>query len=185
MTQLAHSGGMSAQVFSCICCHCSQHSSPLPLVIQLPEPAGGWSQPSLSGGAWPKMSLSGSASACHASPGRYTVMCLCYRFRHLSHVYVDLAGPPPPSQRFHCLLIMVDSTSRWPEAVPLSSISAVNCTEAFVSMWMARHAVPFAHSRPNAVLSLLLWTPQKHKLERSSSRYIAPASSPSPSSEQS
>jgi hypothetical protein len=35
-----------------------------------------------------------------------------------------------------------DRTSRWPEAVPLSTITAEACADSFVSGWIARFGVP-------------------------------------------
>jgi len=37
---------------------------------------------------------------------------------------------------------MIDRTTRWPEAVPLSSISAESCVRAFISTWVSRFGVP-------------------------------------------
>ena len=37
---------------------------------------------------------------------------------------------------------MIDRTTRWPEAVPLSSISTGTCVRAFISAWISRFGVP-------------------------------------------
>ena len=37
---------------------------------------------------------------------------------------------------------MIDRTSRWPEVVPLSSITAVVCAQALLSSWISRFGVP-------------------------------------------
>jgi len=37
---------------------------------------------------------------------------------------------------------MIDSTTRWPEAVPLSSISTEAWLRAFISSWISRFGVP-------------------------------------------
>ena len=37
---------------------------------------------------------------------------------------------------------MINRTSRWPEAVPLSSITAESCSRAFISTWVSRFGVP-------------------------------------------
>ena len=50
-----------------------------------------------------------------------------------THVHVDLVGPLPASSKGHTyLLTMVDRTTRWPEVVPLNSISAQVVADAFV-----------------------------------------------------
>ena len=41
--------------------------------------------------------------------------------RRLSHVHLDIVGPLPSSQGNSYILTMIDRTSRWPEAIPLSS----------------------------------------------------------------
>ena len=62
--------------------------------------------------------------------------------RQFSHVHLDLVGPLPSSQGYSYLLTMIDRTSRWPEAVPLSSISTKSCARAFISTWISRYGVP-------------------------------------------
>nr|XP_061827907.1 uncharacterized protein K02A2.6-like [Nerophis lumbriciformis] len=54
--------------------------------------------------------------------------------RRFDHVNVDLVGPLPSSRGCTYLLTMVDRTTRWPEAVPL--------TRAFIGMWVARFGTP-------------------------------------------
>jgi hypothetical protein len=43
---------------------------------------------------------------------------------HFSHIYVDLVGPLPPSQGFTHILTIVDRTTCWTEAVPLTTTTA-------------------------------------------------------------
>ena len=62
--------------------------------------------------------------------------------RRFSHVHLDLVGPLPSSQGYSYLLTMIDRTSRWPEAVPLSSITAESCARAFIASWVSRFGVP-------------------------------------------
>jgi transposase InsO family protein len=60
-----------------------------------------------------------------------------------SHVHVDIVGPLPTSADGHThLLTIIDRTTRWLEVVPLRSISAVECADAFTSGWIARFGVP-------------------------------------------
>lgn len=62
--------------------------------------------------------------------------------RRFDHVHVDLVGPLPPSQGFTHLITMVDRTTRWPEAVPLSSTTSADIARAFLSSWVARFGTP-------------------------------------------
>ena len=62
--------------------------------------------------------------------------------RRFSHVHIDIFGPLPSSQGYSYLLTMIDRTTRWPEAAPLSSISTESCVRAFISTWVARFGVP-------------------------------------------
>lgn len=59
-----------------------------------------------------------------------------------THVHVDLVGPLPPLRGFSYLLTCVDQMTRWPEAMPLSSITAESCANAFLCDWVARFGVP-------------------------------------------
>ena len=59
-----------------------------------------------------------------------------------SHVHVDLVGPLPASRDGSTyLLTMVDRSTRWPEAVPLSRIDVETVLEACISTWVARFGV--------------------------------------------
>ena len=57
-------------------------------------------------------------------------------------MHLDLLGPLHASQGFSYLLTMIDRTSRWLEAVPLSSITSESCAQAFISTWVSRFGVP-------------------------------------------
>jgi cleavage and polyadenylation specificity factor subunit 1 len=62
--------------------------------------------------------------------------------RRFSHLHVDLVGPLPRSSGFSYLFTMVDRTTRWPEAVPLSSTTAADCAAALLQGWIQRFGVP-------------------------------------------
>ena len=62
--------------------------------------------------------------------------------RRFSNVHLDLVGLLPSCQGLSYLLMMIDRTSRWLEAVPLSSITSKACARAFISTWVSRCGVP-------------------------------------------
>ena len=62
--------------------------------------------------------------------------------RRFSHVHIHIVGPLPSSQDCSHILTMIDRTTCWPEAVPLSSISTETCVKAFISTWISKFGVP-------------------------------------------
>ena len=100
---------------------------------------------------WPKMSSeigswSRSCLQCQrskiSSHVKSSVPQIPVPGRRFSHVHVDIVGPLPSSQGYSYLLTMIDRSTRWPEVVPLSSITAESCVRSFISTWVSRFGVP-------------------------------------------
>ena len=63
--------------------------------------------------------------------------------RSFSHIHVDIVGPLPVSSTgCRYLLTIVDRLTIWPEAVPLTDITAEVCADSFTSHWVERFGVP-------------------------------------------
>ena len=62
--------------------------------------------------------------------------------RRFTHIHVDLVGPLPESNGFLYLFTIVDRTSRWPEAVPVKSITAEECARAMLRHWIPLFGIP-------------------------------------------
>jgi len=60
-----------------------------------------------------------------------------------SHLHVDLVGPLPSSQEgFNHILTVIDRSTRWVEAIPLSFMTTQACADAVIGGWMAHLGVP-------------------------------------------
>ena len=60
-----------------------------------------------------------------------------------SVIHVDLVGPLPVSKEgYSHLFTVIDRSTRWAEAIPLSDISATSCADALISGWVSRFGVP-------------------------------------------
>jgi hypothetical protein len=78
--------------------------------------------------------------------------------RRFAHLHVDLVGPLPPSRGHTYLFTIIDRTSRWPEAIPLASITVADCARALFADWVSRFGVPATiTSDRGAQLTSALW----------------------------
>lgn len=58
------------------------------------------------------------------------------------HIHIDIVGPLITSEGYNYCLTMIDRFSRWPEAVPIASITADDIVNAIWSTWIARFGSP-------------------------------------------
>jgi len=63
--------------------------------------------------------------------------------QRFSHIHVDFMGPLTVSKEgFRYLFTIIDQSSRWLEAIPLTSMETDTCLEALISNWIARFGIP-------------------------------------------
>ncbi|GFO16286.1 Pol polyprotein [Plakobranchus ocellatus] len=79
--------------------------------------------------------------------------------KRFSHLHIDLVGPLLPSEGFSHLLTIIDRTTRWPEAIPLSGTSTTDCARALIRHWISRFGVPLDITTLKAALKARLQGP--------------------------
>jgi hypothetical protein len=62
--------------------------------------------------------------------------------RWFAHLHIDLVGPLCYSNNCNYVFTVINRTSKWMEAVPLSEISAAACARALIFSWISRFEVP-------------------------------------------
>ncbi len=62
--------------------------------------------------------------------------------RRFSHLHVDLVGLLQYRNNFNFIFTIIDHTSKYMEAIPLSEMSAAACTKALTFTWISRFGVP-------------------------------------------
>ena len=62
--------------------------------------------------------------------------------RRFSHIHVDLVGPLPSSNGYTHLFTVIERSTRWAEAIPLSATSTTDCVNALLHNWISSFGVP-------------------------------------------
>ena len=63
--------------------------------------------------------------------------------RKFAHLHVDLVGPFPPSHKGNThLFTILDRSTRWAEAIPITATTAADCAEALFTGWISRFGLP-------------------------------------------
>ena len=73
---------------------------------------------------------------CQQSKNTNAYTCTCVKdnctHKRFTHIHIDLVGPLPPSDGYSYLLIIIDRTTRWSEAIPFNHTSFSECAETLI-----------------------------------------------------
>ena len=79
--------------------------------------------------------------------------------RIFNHINVDLFGPVPTSQGFTYLFTMVDRTTGWPEAIPITNTITATYARALITNWISQFGLPMdIASDQGPQFTLELWS---------------------------
>ena len=62
--------------------------------------------------------------------------------KRFSRLQLDIVGPMPESEGKKYLLTILDTTTRWLEAVPLAEATSTACAKAFIERWVPHFGLP-------------------------------------------
>jgi hypothetical protein len=101
----------------------------------------------LCGAVFPATSPPGSAGVWPASGARSTATHTwspspSLSLNGVSHLHVDLVGPLHYSNNFNNIFTIIDRTSKWMEAIPLSEMSPAACAKALTFTWISYFGAP-------------------------------------------
>jgi hypothetical protein len=86
--------------------------------------------------------VSGPPAGQDPPPQRLVPLPIPIPQQRFSHPQVDLVGPLEYINSFNNIFTIIDRTSKWMEAIPLSETSAVACAKALTFTWISCFGVP-------------------------------------------
>ena len=85
--------------------------------------------------------------------------------RRFGHIHVDVVGPLPQSEGKRYIFTIIDRSTRWPEAVPMSDASTDACVSALLNNWIARFGLPdIITSDRGSVFTSAIWNSLANRL---------------------